>query len=111
MKLLREVNHRLKSTLPEAYIEIVSLPGLPSLRLGLINSDFPTGPLDADTMKAVIRKPAYWAFCWGSGLATASYILSNPNLVLDTESNSIEDTIKILEDFILKEFGIHRNNC
>ena len=34
-------------------------------------------------MKAVIRKPAYWAFCWGSGLATASYILSNPNLVLD----------------------------
>ena len=83
MKLLREVNHRLKSTLPEAYIEIVSLPGLPSLRLGLINSDFPTGPLDADTMKAVIRKPAYWAFCWGSGLATASYILSNPNLVLD----------------------------
>ena len=83
MKLLREVNHRLKSTLPEAYIEIVSLPGLPSLHLGLINSDFPTGPLDADTMKAVIRKPAYWAFCWGSGLATASYILSNPNLVLD----------------------------
>mgnify|MGYP001460803685 FL=1 len=83
MKLLREVTHRLKSTLPEAYIEIVSLPGLPSLRLGLINSDFPTGPLDADTMKAVIRKPAYWAFCWGSGLATASYILSNPNLVLD----------------------------
>ena len=83
MKLLREVNHRLKSTLPEAYIEIVSLPGLPSLHLGLINSDFPTGPLDTDTMKAVIRKPAYWAFCWGSGLATASYILSNPNLVLD----------------------------
>ena len=83
MKLLREVNHRLKSTLPEAYIKIVSLPGLPSLRLGLINSDFPTAPLDADTMKAVIRKPAYWAFCWGSGLATASYILSNPNLVLD----------------------------
>ena len=83
LKLLREVNHRLKSTLPEAYIEIVSLPGLPSLHLGLINSDFPTGPLDADTMKAVIRKPAYWAFCWGSGLATASYILSNPNLVLD----------------------------
>ena len=83
MKLLREVTHRLKSTLPEAYIEIVSLPGLPSLHLGLINSDFPTGPLDADTMKAVIRKPAYWAFCWGSGLATASYILSNPNLVLD----------------------------
>ena len=83
MKLLREVNHRLKSTLPGAYIEIVSLPGLPSLHLGLINSDFPTGPLEADTMKAVIRKPAYWAFCWGSGLATASYILSNPNLVLD----------------------------
>jgi len=80
-QLLREVNHRLKSTLPDASIEIVSLPDLPSVRLGLINSDFPTGPLDADTMNAVIRKPAYWAFCWGSGLATASYILKNPQLV------------------------------
>ena len=72
VKLLRDVNQRLRSTLPEAKIEIVSLPNLPSVRLGLINSNFPTGPLDADTMNAVIRKPAYWAFCWGSGLATAS---------------------------------------
>ena len=54
LQLLHEVNRRLKSTLPEASIEIVSLPGLPSLRLGLINSDFPTAPLDADTMNAVI---------------------------------------------------------
>ena len=53
LQLLHEVNRRLKSTLPEASIEIVSLPGLPSVRLGLINSDFPTGPLDADTMNAV----------------------------------------------------------
>ena len=35
LQLLREVNRRLKSTLPEASIEIVSLPGLPSVRLGL----------------------------------------------------------------------------
>ena len=83
LQLLQEVNRRLKSTLPEASIEIVSLTGLPSVRLGLINSDFPTGPLDADTMNAVIKKPAYWAFCWGSGLATASYILNNPQLVAD----------------------------
>ena len=81
VKLLRDVNLRLRATLPEAKIEIVSLPNLPSVRLGLINSNFPTGPLDADTMNAVIRKPAYWAFCWGSGLATASFILNNPKLV------------------------------
>jgi len=76
-----ETNRRLQRTLPEARIDIVAPPALPSIRLGLINRDFPTGPLEPETMRAVIKKPAYWAFCWGSGLAAASHILENPELV------------------------------
>ena len=79
--LKAETNRRLRRTLPEAQIEVVSLPDLPSIRLGLINSDFPIGPLEPETMRAVIKNPAYWAFCWGSGLAAASHILENPELV------------------------------
>lgn len=45
------------------------------MQLELINADFPTGPLPAQTMHAVIAEPAYWAFCWGSGLALAQYLL------------------------------------
>lgn len=53
------------------------LPGCHGLTLALINADFPTGPLPADTMHAVIAEPAYWAFCWGSGLALAQYLLND----------------------------------
>ena len=79
--LLEEVNRRLQITLPEATIEITPLPDLIPIRLSLINRDFSTGPLAPETMRAVIKNPAYWAFCWGSGLAAASYILKNPELV------------------------------
>ena len=35
--------------------------GCPGLVLGLINADFPTGPLPPEVMHDVIRAPAYWA--------------------------------------------------
>ena len=83
--LLEEANRRLQITLPEATIEITPLPDLIPIRLGLINRDFSTGPLAPETMRAVIKSPVYWAFCWGSGLAAASYILKNPKLVKDKD--------------------------
>ena len=43
----------------------------------MINKNFPTGPLDQQTMRKVINSPAYWAFCWGSGVAAASWIKEN----------------------------------
>jgi predicted nicotinamide N-methyase len=49
--------------------------------MALINSDFPTGPLDAATMHAVLANPAYWAFCWGSGLALAQFLHQDPRWV------------------------------
>ena len=32
-------------------------------------------------MHAVIAEPAYWAFCWGSGLAVAQWLATNPDAV------------------------------
>ncbi|MEE4282193.1 MAG: 50S ribosomal protein L11 methyltransferase [Pseudomonadales bacterium] len=73
----------LQSTLPMAHIEVCTLPGLPQLQLALINSDFPTGPLPPNVMHDVIATPAYWAFCWGSGLATAQWLAQQPQIVKD----------------------------
>lgn len=73
----------LQRTLPNAQLEISTLEDTGGLQLGLINADFPTGPLPAEVMHAVIACPAYWAFCWGSGLATAQWIHTHPELVAD----------------------------
>ncbi len=71
----------LQRTLPSAFLEISPVPGIPSLQLALINADFDTGPLEPDVMRRVIAEPAYWAFCWGSGLALAQWLLDEPWLV------------------------------
>lgn len=78
---LAPLQHRLNRTLPDARIRIVSLPDCGGLRLGLINADYQTGPLDPDVMQAVIRDPAYWSFCWGSGLALARFLIGAPHWV------------------------------
>ena len=53
--LARARRDALHATLPMGRIEVQTLPGCPDLRLGLINADFPTGPLPPDVMHAVIR--------------------------------------------------------
>ena len=62
-------------------IEPHALPGCPEITLALINADFPQGPLPQEVMRDVIARPAYWAFCWGSGLALARYLLDHPEWV------------------------------
>jgi predicted nicotinamide N-methyase len=64
-----------------AQLAVARLPGLSQIELALITADFPTGPLPPDVMHAVIAEPAYWAFCWGSGLALARYLLQHPHRV------------------------------
>jgi predicted nicotinamide N-methyase len=71
----------LQRTLPMGRIEAQTLPGCPEITLGLINPDFPLGPLPPEVMNAVIAQPAYWAFCWGSGLALARFLLDQPDWV------------------------------
>ena len=77
MKQLQQLEQRLRETLPCAKLEIRSIPDSFDIRLALINEDFPTGPLDQQTMLNVKNSPAYWAFCWGSGVAAASWIKEN----------------------------------
>jgi predicted nicotinamide N-methyase len=72
---------RLQRTLPMARLEAQRLPDCGNLTLALINPDFPTGPLPAEVMQAVIARPAYWAFCWGSGLGLAQRLLREPHWV------------------------------
>ncbi len=62
-------------------IVVQPLPGCPDMRLGLINADFPTGPLPGEVMNAVIHQPAYWALCWGSGLGLAQLLYRHPQWV------------------------------
>ena len=81
-RLLSQLQLALQRTLPTAHLDHISLPlqaaaasahkATPnSIDLALINADFDTGPLPPEVMRAVIANPAYWAFCWGSGLALA----------------------------------------
>jgi predicted nicotinamide N-methyase len=78
---LPTLQDQLRRTLPDARIEAQVLPGCARIRLGLINADFPVGPLPPEVMHAVIQRPAYWAFCWGSGLALARMLLDQPDWV------------------------------
>ena len=71
----------LQRTLPDARLQVAALPTVEQIQLALINADYQTGPLQADVMQAVIARPAYWAFCWGSGLALARWLLQNPDVV------------------------------
>lgn len=82
---LVDLERALQTTLPTAHIEVGPLPGLAELQLALINADFHTGPLPAEVMHNVIANPAYWAFCWGSGLATAQWLARQPNIVQDKD--------------------------
>jgi len=76
-----DLEHRLRATLPMARLEAAPLPGCPEITLALINADFPLGPLPPHVMRDVIARPAYWALCWGSGIALARYLLDRPALV------------------------------
>ncbi len=78
---LNKLREALRLTLPSAELEISSPDEVPNIQLALINSNFPTGPLPEQVMRDVIAKPAYWAFCWGSGLALAQWLTDHPTVV------------------------------
>lgn len=71
----------IRKTLPAARIVPVTLPDCSGLRLYLLAEDFPQGPLSPAEMDAALNEPAYWIFCWASGLALARRILREPGLV------------------------------
>lgn len=80
-RMLADLERRLQATLPMARIELQPVPGLAPMQLALINADFPREPLPEVCMRAVLRAPAYWGFCWASGLALARFLLERPDWV------------------------------
>ncbi len=80
-QLQQDLQRRLHRTLPMARLEPVLLPACAGMHLALINADFPTGPLAAEVVQAVVATPAYWAFCWGSGLGLAQLLHQHPHWV------------------------------
>ncbi len=78
---LKALQRRLCRTLPHARLDVAPLRGCSQIQLALINADFETGPLAPEVMHAVLAAPAYWAFCWGSGLALARMLLEQPQRV------------------------------
>ena len=92
-ELLAQLTQALQRTLPDAYLDQTHLDlsstapataatsSSATLCLALINADFDTGPLAPEIMRAVIANPAYWAFCWGSGLALARTLHQHPEWV------------------------------
>ena len=78
---LVKLQSRLEKTLPDGRLEVRAVPGYRAIKLARINADFSTGPLPQAVVNAVIENPAYWAFCWGSGIALARYLRIHKGIV------------------------------
>lgn len=76
-----DLEQRLRRTLPAARLAAQVLPGLPDLRLWLLDPDYPRTPVSSADMQAIWQEPAYWIFCWASGLAMARHLLAHPETV------------------------------
>lgn len=75
------LTHTLRQTLSQARIVAETLPDCGGLQLYLLAADFPQDALSPEEMHAALHEPAYWIFCWASGLALARRILREPALV------------------------------
>lgn len=81
MAMQDELTAEIRKTLSAARIVPVTLPDCGGLKLYLLDDDFPRAPLSPAEMEAALNEPAYWIFCWASGLALAQKILREPELV------------------------------
>lgn len=78
---LNRLDAAISKTLSQARIVSTTLPDCHGLQLYLLNADFPQAALSPEEMYAALHEPAYWIFCWASGLALARKILNEPELV------------------------------
>ncbi|HEX6592406.1 MAG TPA: 50S ribosomal protein L11 methyltransferase [Moraxellaceae bacterium] len=76
-----QLTAEIRKTLSAARIVPVTLPDCGGLQLYLLDDDFPRAPLSPQEMEAALNEPAYWIFCWASGLALARRLLREPELV------------------------------
>lgn len=79
--LAQALTARVQPHLAAARVAPVTLPACGGLRLFLLNEDFPHDALSPGEMAWALDEPAYWLFCWASGLAQARQILADPDQV------------------------------
>jgi predicted nicotinamide N-methyase len=79
--LAQQLERELQRTLPTATLTAQSLPELDNLSLYLLNPDYPRTPMSSDEMQVIWQEPAYWIFCWASGLAMAKWLGQHPESV------------------------------
>lgn len=71
----------LRSILPDARLEECALPGIPGIRLLLLESSYPQDELSPEAVRRVMDNPLYWTFCWASGQVLARFLLEQPQWV------------------------------
>ncbi|MFT4517754.1 MAG: putative nicotinamide N-methyase [Halioglobus sp.] len=77
MSDINSLNHALQQIIPSAKLEVMGLPDVPTLRLYLLNEDYPQGSLAPGEVQRVMDNPLYWVFCWASGQALAQFLLQD----------------------------------
>ncbi len=71
----------LQQRVPGARLRQQALPRCGGLNLLLIDPASVQPEYSAEAIQTIMRQPAYWGLCWGSGLALARYLLANPQRV------------------------------
>ena len=78
---LADLEAHLHLVLPDARLAPTALPGLPELRLWLLDPDNLDRAFASEETRLLLEQPPYWGFCWGSGLALARWVLDHPEQV------------------------------
>lgn len=78
---LDQLHQTLHRILPDAQLQPTVLPGLPELRLWLLDPANLDRAFASEETRRLLEQPPYWGFCWGSGLALARWVLDHPERV------------------------------
>jgi predicted nicotinamide N-methyase len=78
---MKELEKIIQASLPGAKIAELSLPLYGELKLFLLDPSGMERGFSANEAQSIFTDTPFWAFCWASGYALASYILQNPGKV------------------------------
>ncbi len=82
MNLAGELNRFLQPMLDDARVSAQTLPDCQGLKLWLLDPELLKRPFTDDEVERIQKFPAYWGFCWASGLVLARQLLQQPHWVL-----------------------------
>jgi len=78
---MKELDKMLQTVLPGGKTIQVSIPSCRGLKLYLLNPSGMDRGFSLKEAQIIFRDTPFWAFCWASGIALASYIFQNPQRV------------------------------